>query len=233
VSLDVIIKMKMDAKQTCYPELYGFMALLIAANATLLLGRVCEPLIFYPDLTIGGDWWRALTFPFVHVSWYHLLLDAGAFLFLYHGLLESSMRRRLLYVAACAAGSLAASLAASPLTHGLCGLSGIAHGLLAIRALELMRTEDRTLRRASMICFWVVILKSILEAFIGHVLFGFLHFGPVGTPVATCHAGGILGGLIVFQCLENKWKKSRSCAGKKIPKSTPCRKHSHVFPFCC
>ncbi len=185
-------------------ELSAFTIALIAANFMLLLGSVCEPLIFLPDRFLAGDWWRALTFPFVHVSWYHLLLDAGAFLFLYHGLQETSTRRRLLMVIACAAGSLGASWMASPLTAGLCGLSGIAHGLMAISALEMMRSDDRTLRNASMVCFWIVVLKSILEAFSGQVLFSFLHFGPVGAPVATCHAGGILGGLVVFQCLENK-----------------------------
>lgn len=184
--------------------MWGFIAALIAANVMLLLGRVCEPLVFLPDRFLAGDWWRALTFPFVHVSWYHFLLDAGAFLFLYHGLQETSAKRRLLLVAACAAGSLGAAWIASPLTGGLCGLSGIAHGLMAVSALEMMRTEDRTLRNTSIICFWVVVLKSILEALAGHVLFSFLHFGPVGAPVATCHAGGILGSLILFQSLEKK-----------------------------
>lgn len=185
-------------------ELGAFLIVLLATNVALLLGRVCEPLIFLPDRFLAGNWWRALTFPFVHVSGYHFLLDAGAFLFLYHGLQETSARRRLLMVIACTAGCLGASWMASSLTAGLCGLSGVAHGLMAISALEMMRSDDRTLRNASMVCFWVVVLKSILEAFAGQVLFSFLHFGPVGAPVATCHAGGILGGLILFQCLENK-----------------------------
>ncbi len=185
-------------------ELTAFIAALIAANFMLLLGRVCEPLVFFPSQWMSGEWWRAITFPFVHVSWYHLLLDASAFLFLYHGLQETSVKRRLLYVASCAAGSLIASVASSSLETGLCGLSGIAHGLMAISALEFMRSDDRALRNASMVCFWVVVLKSILEAFAGHVLFGFLHFGSVGAPVAVCHTGGILGGLLFFQCLENK-----------------------------
>ena len=201
-------------------ELTAFIAALIAANFMLLLGRVCEPLVFFPSQWMSGEWWRALTFPFVHVSWYHLLLDASAFLFLYHGLQETSAKRRLLMVIACVAGSLGASLIASPLTGGLCGLSGIAHGLMAISALEFMRSNDRALRNAGIICFWVVVLKSIAEAFAGHVLFSFLHFGPVGDPVATCHAGGILGGLIVFQYLENTKKGSvetaKNSAGKMI-----------------
>lgn len=184
-------------------EFSAFTAALIAANFMLLLGRVCDPLVFLPDRFLAGDWWRALTFPFVHVSWYHLLLDAGAFLFLYHGLQETSAKRRLLLVAACATGSLGASWVSSPLTGGLCGLSGIAHGLMAVSALEMMHSEDCTLLRASIICFWIVVLKSILEAFTGQVLFSVLHFGPVGAPVATCHAGGVLGGLMVFVLIRS------------------------------
>jgi len=200
----------MNKKLKLYPEIWGFLAAILAANLTLVFGKACTPLIFFTAQVSNGEWWRIFTFPFVHVSGYHLLLDAGAFLFLYHGLEETSARRRLLTVAACGAGSLGASLISSPLTGGLCGLSGIAHGLMAVSALELMHTKDRALRNASIICFWAVVLKSILEAFAGHVLFSFLHFGSVGAPVAACHAGGILGGLIVFQGLgkiRNRRKK--------------------------
>ncbi len=184
--------------QPTRPEIWGFLAALLAANYMLLTGRVCEPLVFLPDRFLDGEWWRTLTFPFVHVSGYHLLLDAGAFLFLYRGLLEPSVRRRLLYVVAAAAGSLGASWIASPLTGGLCGLSGIAHGLMAVSALEMMQTEDRTLRSTSLACFWIVVLKSMFEGISGHIAFDFLHFGSVGDAVAISHAGGILGGLVSF-----------------------------------
>jgi rhomboid family GlyGly-CTERM serine protease len=184
-------------------ELTAFIVALIAANCMLLLGRVCDPLIFFPAQVSAGEWWRALTFPFVHVSGYHLLLDAGAFLFLYHGLQETSTRRRLLYVAACAAGSLGLSLCTSQLTGGLCGLSGIAHGLMAISALEITKSPDRTLRTAGIICFLVVALKSMYEGFTGQIAFNFLHFGEVGDAVAICHAGGVLGGLIIHIALNS------------------------------
>lgn len=179
-------------------ELSAFTTALIAANFMLLIGRVCDPLVFLPDRFLAGDWWRALTFPFVHVSWYHLLLDAGAFLFLYHGLQETSAKRRLTLVATCAAGSLGASWVSSPLSGGLCGLSGIAHGLMAVSALEIMRSTDRSLRNAGIICFITVVLKSIYEACAATVAFQFLHFGFIGEAVAVSHAGGILGGLIAY-----------------------------------
>ncbi len=39
--------------------------------------------IFILSAVKHGQWWRLLTHPFVHVTWYHLLLDAGAFFILY------------------------------------------------------------------------------------------------------------------------------------------------------
>lgn len=183
------------------PEIWAFALMLLLANLTLLVGQVCEPLTFYPAKVAGGDWWRVLTFSFVHVSWYHLLLDAGAFLLLYHGLLETSARRRLLLVIACTTGSLCASLIASPLTGGLCGLSGIAHGLMAVSALETIKSRDRTLRTAGVIIFITVVLKSIYEGLTGHIAFNCLHLGPIGNAVPICHTGGVLGGIFSYMTL--------------------------------
>lgn len=177
-------------------EISVFIAMLIAANFTLIFGQACEPLVFFPAQVAAGEWWRILTFPLVHVSAYHLILDAGAFVFLYHGLMETSAIKRLGIIAACAAGSLGVSLISSPLTNGLCGLSGIAHGLMAISAIELIRTPDKNLQRAGITCLLVVVLKGMVEALSGQVLFENLHLGHVASPVAACHAGGILGGLL-------------------------------------
>jgi rhomboid family GlyGly-CTERM serine protease len=170
--------------------------MLIAANFTLVFGQVCEPLVFFPAQVVAGEWWRILTFPLVHVSWYHLILDAGAFLFLFHGLMETSAIKRLGIVAACAAGSLGFALLTSPLTGGLCGLSGIAHGLMAVSAIELMQTKGKTLQHTGLACLLIVVLKGLVEALSGQVLFENLHLGDVASPVAVCHAGGLLGGLL-------------------------------------
>lgn len=184
--------------KTIRPEVWAFTLALLVINGSLLAGRVCNAFIFSPDPVGAGEWWRALTFPFVHVSLYHLLLDASAFLMLYQGLQETSIKRRLLYVAACAAGSLGFSLLTSTLSGGLCGLSGIAHGLMAVTGLELMRSTDRPLRNAGILCFALTLIKSLFEAATGQIAFSFLHLGSVGAPVAACHLGGVIGGSVAY-----------------------------------
>jgi rhomboid family GlyGly-CTERM serine protease len=178
-------------------ELWVFVLVLAMVNAPLLFGRVCGPLLFVPERIASGEWWRLLTASFVHVGAYHLVLDAGAFLLLYHSLREPSRRWRLLAVAACAAGSFA--LAAFALAPGgsLCGLSGVGHGLLAVGALEMMGAGDRASARVGAACLVGVVAKSVFETCADRVLFASLHFGDVATPVAVCHLGGVLGGLAV------------------------------------
>ena len=154
-----------------------------------------------------------MTHPFVHVSWYHLLLDAGAFLVLYASLEDGSAWKRGLYLMASGAGSLLAALFASPeiSSAGLCGLSGIAHGLMAICALEMMGSaEDPRLWWAGLTCLTLVVAKSIFEALAGHCLFSSLHFGMLGSPQTACHAGGALGGILGYSCARTKKEKLAS-----------------------
>lgn len=193
-------------------ELLFITLLLALANTPLLCGHVCERLLFVPERVAAGEWWRLLTASFVHVSAYHLALDAGAFLLLYHTLHEPFRLGRLLAVAACAAGSLAASLLTLAPGGSLCGLSGIGHGLLAVAALEMLGSDDRTTARVGAACFLGTAAKSVFEACADHVLFASLHFGDVATPVAVCHLGGVIGGL-AFVGLR-QWLPARS---KRLP----------------
>ena len=180
-------------------ELLVITLLLVLLNIPLLIGGNTAALAFRVDEVAAGEWWRVVTHPFVHVSWYHLLLDGAGFLSLYAGMGDGSRARRLAFAAASAGGSLLVALWASPLiaSHGLCGLSGAAHGLMAASALETpaLPRADRFTRIAALAGLAVVVGKCVIEAITGQALFTFLHFGLLGTPIVACHAGGVLGGL--------------------------------------
>src|SRR6185503_1001454 len=110
-------------------ELSALGAIIVLLNLPLLHGACAVELIFLPERVAAGEWWRVFTHAFVHVSWYHLLLDSTAFLILYQGLAGRSAFGRMGCVLACGTGSLLVSLWSAPIiqTQGLCGLSGIAH----------------------------------------------------------------------------------------------------------
>jgi hypothetical protein len=137
---------------------------------------------------------------------YHLLLDAGAFLLIYGSLKEEYRVIRISYVLACGAGSLVLSIWESPvvLVKGFCGLSGIAHGMMAVSALECMKRDKGVIWY---LVFFVVIAKSIVELISGHVIFESLHLGMMGVPIGSAHAGGVLGGVIAFSIFHLFLKK--------------------------
>jgi rhomboid family GlyGly-CTERM serine protease len=188
------------------PELLLFLALLALFNIPVLTGSCCRSMVFLPQAVESGEWWRLFTHPFVHVTWYHLLLDGTAFLALYHSLIDASVLRRLLYVLAAGAGSLFFSWATAPgmSTSGLCGLSGIAHGLMAVSALELVsgQPQGSPEHRIGQLGLILVVGKAALEALSGRMFFTFLHFGLMGDPVAVSHAGGVIGGLFAMLLLN-------------------------------
>jgi len=188
-------------------ELLAFAALLVLLNLPLFGGGTTAALSFQADAVAAGEWWRLLTHPFVHVTQYHLLLDGAAFLILYANIATGQRWRRLAYVGASAAGSLIVALCASPLItgHGLCGLSGVAHGLMAISAVEMLclPNANRSARAAALVGLVAVSAKCIVELATGHAFFATLHFGQLGTPIVACHAGGVMGGLLAaFAAIE-------------------------------
>jgi rhomboid family GlyGly-CTERM serine protease len=182
-------------------ELAGFAVLLVALNWSLFQGVCNTRLIFMPDAVRHGEWWRWFTHPFVHVTWWHLLLDGAAFLLLYRDLQEQPWVRRVLFCIGSAVGSLVVCFCADPMlsTKGLCGISAIAHGLMAVSALNLMsHRNDKLLFRMGLCSFVMVMVKCLIEALTGKMLFAFLYFGMVGDPVAVIHAGGVLGALVTW-----------------------------------
>ncbi len=180
-------------------EMRSIFALLILTNLGLLLGNTpATNLMFQPIAVATGEWWRILSWPFVHVSRYHLLLDATAFLLLYAGLNETKSGRRIGYLMATFCGSLLLPFLASPQIEqiGLCGLSGPAHGLLAISALELRNTGNG--KNTGNLLLTGLLLKTGWELLTGNTFLQQVHLGDIGQPIVTTHAGGVIGGTLCF-----------------------------------
>ena len=58
--------------------------------------------------------------------------------------------------------------------------------------------NNKEIFSAGTISFLFVTAKMALEAITGKVVFAHFHFGNLGTPIAVCRAGGILGAIIVW-----------------------------------
>jgi len=202
------------SQRSLRPELFVFAIALAILNAPLFGGAWLQQFVFYPDLVAAGEWWRVVTHPFVHVSWYHLLLDGGAFFLLYPELREWSRARRLAAVACCALGSLLAAMVSPAVASiGFCGLSGVAHGLMALSAVEMIRRTEKRERMAGWCALALVVGKAAIEAATGQVTLAFLHFNLMGVPIATCHAGGVIAGLMFVL--------ARKGAANRAASSTP------------
>jgi rhomboid family GlyGly-CTERM serine protease len=193
-------------------DLWVLGAAILSLNLTLCAGRIAQGLLFIPSRVLAGEYWRVLTHAFVHVSWYHLLIDGAAFLLLYNSLKEYRRSARVAICTLCCLGSLAAVVLTMP--HGpdfsFCGLSGTAHGLMAISAATMIRTakNDAARRRSGWIMLAIVCAKTLLEVTGGQMLFESLHLGWIGTPVTASHGGGLAAGLVC--CLL-------SCSHDRLP----------------
>jgi hypothetical protein len=139
-------------------------------------------------------------------------MDGAAFVLIYTALDEESWWRRFSWLAAAIAGSLLFPLAFSSVvaTNGLSGLSGAAHGIMVVAALELFTRYPKGdgLRTAGVILFVLVAAKVVIEAATGSVLFSKLHFGDVGVPIPVSHLGGVVGGVVGYLIVNRmgfKW----------------------------
>ncbi len=189
-------------------ELIIAAAVLLLLNAPLFLGHHTDALSFQLAKVQAGEWWRVLAHPFVHVSCYHFILDAAAFLFLYASLPAMRLRDRLVLIASCGAGSLLAAFASPHFSmEGLRGLSGIAHGLMAGGAMLALGEEgiDRTTRRVAAFTVLGVGAKCLWELLTVAPMFGGFHLGSVGTPIVHAHLGGFLGAMLACT-----WKIERA-----------------------
>ncbi len=182
--------------------MWAWAVVLLLINLPVLWGRVRHGMLFFPDAVIEGQWWRVVTYPLVHLSWYHLMLDAGGFLILYACLEERRTAVRALYIVGPGVGTLLMALAADPFIgqRGLSGLSGIAHGLMAVTAMEMLRHKSH--RTWGWISLLTVATNSAYELWSGQVFFEFMHMGLCGHPVAASHGGGVIGGLVSYLLVQ-------------------------------
>lgn len=184
-------------------DLVALSLAILLLNVPLLAGRVPLEFVLTPA-ALQGEWWRWLTHPFAHVSLYHAALDAGAFLALYAALPRAG--RGWCAGLAMAGSTAAAVLPGGALAGGFCGLSGAGHGLMAAVAASFLRGSDRAGRWMGGLALALVVGKGLVEAWTGSVLFSSWHLGDVGAPVAVCHLGGVLGGVVAMppRCRRRK-----------------------------
>jgi len=188
----------------------AIISVLIGCNSGLWSGDKNETFTFYPGQVLDGEWWRLFTCVWVHVSNYHLILDGAAFLILFFSL-RSTFGLRLLQVQACSIGSVLAAwwLAPEIQTLGLCGLSGVAHGLMVLLGFEMLLTAQSKSTKL-LGCSLVVgtFAKCLLELGIGPGVFEW-HQGNVGTPIPECHLGGAVAGLFCGFTLREPSEESK------------------------
>jgi rhomboid family GlyGly-CTERM serine protease len=203
-----------------------FLLLLLGCNFHLFTGGPPSALSYNHAAVLSGEWWRLLTHPLVHVSRYHFSLDVLAVAILWH-LLPLSTLGKCGAALICGAASLAAALLFSPLIReiGLCGLSGIAHGLMVVcggLALHFSAwPEDGENRRSALfggVLCAVGLGKSIIEVWSGGAIFAGMHGGHLGMPVVEAHLGGALGGLLTLLLFSGR----RS--GEQIENNKCCEK---------
>lgn len=143
------------------------------------------------------DWWRVLTFSFLHLNLLHLAANIAGLLWLGRVLERRLGRGRLMAIfllsgiASGIAGMLLGPLL--PTTGVAVGASGAVCGLLAAALmLAFRRPSDRALRLPLLICLGVVIAISLLPdvSLAGHVggflggAAGAMLFAPPGEPSA-------------------------------------------------
>jgi rhomboid protease GluP len=114
-----------------------------------------------------ADWWRILTFSFLHLTWWHLATNTVGLLWL-GGIVERRLGSTA-FAAIVAVGAAASGAAGMLLGHYLptsgivIGASGVVFSLLAAALMLIFRRqsgqaseEDQRLRRPLLICFVAV-----------------------------------------------------------------------------
>src|SRR6185295_6033292 len=140
-----------------------------------------------------GQLWRALTGPFVHATWGHLVRDL-ALVALAGVAYEAALRSRLALLFAGGLALPALAVLAAGDARWYCGLSGLSHALLAA-ALAYELVSRRGAARAIVLALCAVCaLKPIYELATGGPAFA-MSLGPGVVQVPLAHAVGALVGI--------------------------------------
>jgi len=211
------VRLKTIGRFTPYWDVWLIAAVLAGVNLPLLFGAGTGRYALIPSAVGSGEWWRLVTHPFAHITWYHLLLDGLPFFLIYPFLDEKKPFRHLVYVVASAAGAGWAGWAVPAVAEsGFRGLSGVTYGVMAVAALEMAtsRAGMRSQRVAGAVVLALLVAMVGGELITGRFPFEFLLFGMVGKPVLVCHAGGIIGALTAHLFLGAFSRKQRSAGGR-------------------
>lgn len=211
-----------DLKERIF-GVFCFLLVLCVCNYHLFGNGSPTSLIFYQDKVRSGEMYRIISHVLVHVSWYHLFLNALAVMLLWFELSGLCMWKRVSFVSASGVGSL---LGANISPHiglvGFCGLSGVAHGLMSVVGaywIRQGRVEGNIYRQSAGSFFLLMSLgKSWFEVMAGEVLFDSSHLGYLGLPLVESHLGGVLGGLLLFCAFGAPEKKNREKEKYVLPK---------------
>lgn len=148
------------------------------------IGEITLRLSLLPDEVLHGQWWRLLTYGFVHANLWHILVNsialfqAGDFVEYVYG----SRRYAVIYVVALLGGGLAAYMATvgtASLTLGASGAIMGIFGAMAVLAFRLPPLRKELLRAA--------VVPVILTLGIGFFTPGISN---------AAHLGGLLSGII-------------------------------------
>jgi rhomboid protease GluP len=148
------------------------------------IGEITIRLALFPDAVLHGQWWRLVSYGFVHANWYHILVNsialfqAGDFVEYVYG----SRRYAVIYLVALFGGGLAAYMATVGTPAFTLGASGAILGIfgaMAVLAYKLPPLRKELLRAA--------LVPVILTLGIGFFTPGISN---------AAHIGGFLTGVV-------------------------------------
>ena len=165
--------------------------LVIILTLGLLSSTVNPSLMFERDLIEQGQYWRLFSASFVHLGFYHTLLNVLGFVFwyvLFSRAYEPKSFHLLITLGALLNGVML--LLFSPNVQGYAGFSGVLHGLILFSLiLDIKKDKWNVL---FVMCFWAKLIYEQQPTYDVYYLTGYMN-APV---IVDAHLyGGIVGSM--------------------------------------